>query len=223
MSDTSRKSSTSALKERPVNSDGIPAPDRSTYEEFLAWADEDTYAEWVDGEIIMSSPSNFKHQRICVFLTTLIESFAQERDLGLVVPAPFQMRLPNSGREPDLIFVQTDRLHLVELERSYIDGPGDIVIEVVSPESRERDLVTKFAVYAEGGVPEYWIINAIDNEAHFYRLNDAGNYVEMGLDSNGRFYSPALPGFWLNPSWLWQQPLPKARHILRLIENQPVS
>lgn len=220
MSDASRKVSASALKERSINSDGVLAPDNPTYEQFLDWADEDTYAEWVNGEIVMSSPSNYKHQRICNFLNHIMDLLAQDRDLGLVIPAPFQMRLPNSGREPDLIFVQTARLHLTDLERSYINGPADIAIEIVSPESVERDLVTKFAEYATGGVPEYWVINAVTDEAHFYRLNETGSYVEMGLDPNGRYYSPGLPGFWLNPAWLWQNPLPKPKHILRLIEGE---
>jgi hypothetical protein len=47
MSDTNLKASANALKERPVNSDGVPAPNHPTYEQFLDWADEDTYAEWV--------------------------------------------------------------------------------------------------------------------------------------------------------------------------------
>jgi Uma2 family endonuclease len=219
MSDTSRKSSASALKERPVNSDGIPAPANPTYEEFLGWADEDTYAEWVNGKIIALDLPTLRHQRICSFLSSLMNTYSDEYDLGFVIPAPFQMKLVNSGLLPDLIFVSSGRSHLLRPDAIYLDGPADIAVEVVSPESIERDVVTKFAEYATGGVPEYWIINAVSDEAHFYRLNETGNYVEMGFDSNGRYYPAGLPGFWLNPTWLWQNPLPKPKHILRLIEG----
>ncbi|MFN3476758.1 MAG: Uma2 family endonuclease [Candidatus Methylomirabilales bacterium] len=77
-----------------------------TYEEFLAWCDEDTWAEWVEGEVVMVSPASNRHQDLASFLTTVLRVFTEVHHLGMIRPAPFQMKtgaeLP--GREPDLLF-----------------------------------------------------------------------------------------------------------------------
>src|SRR5574341_394487 len=83
-----------------------------TYEEFLAWCDEDTWAEWVNGEVVMVSPASRRHQRLSGFLYKLMDTFAELRGLGEIIPAPFQMKtgpdLP--GREADLLFVAREHL-----------------------------------------------------------------------------------------------------------------
>jgi Uma2 family endonuclease len=56
-------------------------PKKLSYEEFQAWADEDTLAEWVDGEVVMTSPAARKHQEIVVFLERLIGLYAEYRAL----------------------------------------------------------------------------------------------------------------------------------------------
>ena len=143
-------------------------PKKMTYEEFLAWADEDTLAEWVNGEVVMHSPASNEHQDISGFLGALLRLFVEERKLGIVRSAPFQMKLPGSGREPDLLFVAAR--HVDRLRRTYLDGPADLVVEVLSPESAGRDRGEKFYEYARGGVPEYWLIDPDAQWAEFYRL-----------------------------------------------------
>src|SRR5215204_682986 len=106
-----------------------------TYDEYLAWADEDTHAEWVDGEVIVFMPPVIRHQRLVVFLTTLLELYSRMRDLGEVLVAPTEMRLAmvRSAREPDILFVSHEHRDRVAERR--IDGPADLVIEVVSDDS----------------------------------------------------------------------------------------
>lgn len=94
---------------------------KMTYEEFLAWADEDTLAEWVDGEIIMLSPASDRHQDLARFLTSVLGIYVETHDLGVICPAPFQMKLEH-GRGPDLLFVA--REHLGRLRETYLDGPA---------------------------------------------------------------------------------------------------
>jgi len=72
---------TEALRRRLLDVLLSPAePPRMSYEEFLQWADEDTLAEWVDGEIIMTSPASKRHQDIADILTSVLRSFV-EHDL----------------------------------------------------------------------------------------------------------------------------------------------
>lgn len=185
-----------------------------TYEEFLDWADEDTYAEWVDGKVEMMSPASRKHQKLALYLGSLLSEF-EERGAGEVYIAPFQMRLTNvrRGREPDVIFVVTD--NLPNLKNNYMDGPADLAIEIVSPESVLRDRGAKYAEYEAGGVREYWIIDAEARRADFFVLDGEGRYQRASPDEGGRYESAVLPGFWVNVGWLWQSPLPSVRSVLR--------
>jgi Uma2 family endonuclease len=115
---------------------------RMTYEEFLAWTDEDTLAEWVDGEVVMSSPASLRHQAIAFFLNGVLDGCARPRQLGRVIAAPFQMRLEASGREPDVLFVAA--AHAERLKPTFLDGPADLAVEIVSPASAGRDRGDKF-------------------------------------------------------------------------------
>ena len=186
------------------------APPKMTYEEFLAWADEDTLAEWVDGEVIMGSPASRSHQDVADFLTSVLRSFVEERGLGLVLSAPFQVKLER-GLEPYLIFLA--QAHLNRLKESHVEGPPDLVVEIVSPESMERDRGERFYEYARGGVPEYWLIDPQAHWAEFYRLK--GSYYRPAFSGEeGVYRSEALPGFWLRVEWLWQAPLPQVEDVL---------
>ncbi len=99
-----------------------------TYEEFLAWADEDTLAEWVDGDVVMTSPASFEHQQIVDLLTSTMRPFVETHQLGVVLSAPFQMKVGERGREPDLLFLGNE--HRDRLKPTYLDGPADLVVEV---------------------------------------------------------------------------------------------
>lgn len=136
----------------------LPAQGTS-YAEFLDWCDEDTRAEWVDGEVIIESPASLVHQTLVGFLLSILRTYAEQRELDQVIAAPFQMKtgpeLP--GREPDLLFVT--RENLSRLEGVYLDGPADLAIEVVTSGSRLRDRGEKLAEYEMGGVREYWVLD----------------------------------------------------------------
>ncbi len=186
-------------------------PRKMTYEEFLAWADEDTLAEWVDGKVVMYSPASDRHQDISGFLESVLRSFVEVRQLGIVRSAPFQMKLEH-GREPDLLFVAQE--HLERLKETYLDGPADLVVEIVSPESVGRDRGEKFYEYARGGVPEYWLIDPQMEWAEFYRLEE-GRYRVAFSGKEGEYHALVLPGFWLRVEWLWQEPLPHVLDVLR--------
>lgn len=188
-------------------------PARMSYEEFLAWADEDTLAEWVDGEVIMTSPASIPHQDLAGFLGSVLRTFVEQRDLGVALVAPFQMKLEGSGREPDLIFLARD--HLDRLRRTYLAGPADLAVEIISPESVGRDRGDKFYEYEQAGIPEYWLLDPQARRAEFYQLDAAGVYQLTAPDQEGIYRSAVVPGFWLRVSWLWQQPLPRVLDVLR--------
>ncbi|MGE3913494.1 MAG: Uma2 family endonuclease [Chloroflexota bacterium] len=204
-----------ALVDRRLAPDYVPPPPAPvSWEAFLAWLDEDTRAEWVDGAIIEMSPASEDHQDDSLFLATLLLLHIQAHRLGRIFHAPFVMRLPNrpSGREPDLLFVRAEHTH--RIRRSYVDGPADLVVEIVSPESVERDYREKLAEYEAAGIPEYWIIDPLQGAAHFYQLDGRGKYQAIQPDADGVYTSREVPGFRLRVSWLWQRPLPTIHEAL---------
>lgn len=187
-----------------------PPAGKMTYEEFLDWADEDTLAEWVDGEVVMVSPASRQHQDVADFLTSVLRTFVESRQLGVVLSAPFQMKLEH-GREPDLLFIASD--HLDRLRDTYLDGPADLVVEIASPESVGRDRGDKFYEYEAGGVPEYWLIDPQREWAEFYRL-EGGRYRLAFEGRDGEYRAQVLLDFWLRVEWLWPEPLPAVEDVL---------
>jgi Uma2 family endonuclease len=125
------------------------------------------------------------------------------------------MKLEN-GREPDVMFVRSENLG--RLHETYLDGPADLVIEIVSSESVGRDRGDKFYEYAEGGVPEYWLIDPQRQRVDFYRLVE-GEYIPLLTGKEGKYESQVIPGFWLYVEWLWQDPLPSPRQTLIEIQS----
>jgi len=186
-----------------------------SYEDFLAWCDEDTWAEWVDGDVIMVSPASKRHQSIGSFLESLLRLYVESRNLGEVLRAPFQMKLGEDmpGREPDLLYIASS--HLDRLKNTYLDGPADMVIEIISEESIGRDRGEKFVEYEAAGVSEYWLIDPIREQAEFYRIGTDNHYHPVMPDDEGIYHSETVEGFWLRISWLWQDPLPTVLEVCR--------
>jgi len=184
------------------------APPKMTYGEFLDWADEDTHAEWVDGEVVFMSPVSDAHQEISGFLLRVISEFVEVHQLGKVRYESFQMKLVTTprGREPDILFIGNEHLSL--LKPNYLDGPADLAVEIVSPDSIDRDRVKKFAEYQGGGVREYWLIDPLMRDAGFFLLDDKGRYQSVPTDVDGIYHSTVLEGLWLKTDWLWQSPSP---------------
>jgi Uma2 family endonuclease len=191
-----------------------PPPAPASWDDFLAWLDEDVRAEWVDGAIVEMSPASAVHQWILGFLYRLLMEVVDRDRGGAVFVAPFLMRLPRrpSGREPDLMFVSAEHAH--RIRPTYVDGPADLVVEIVSPVSAERDYHEKLAEYEAAGVLEYWIIDPLQRAALFYQLDDTGRYQQVPATEDGIYTSRTVPGFQLRVSWLWQRPLPTIHEAL---------
>jgi Uma2 family endonuclease len=185
-----------------------PPPAPVSWEEFLAWANEDTHAEWVAGEIIEMPPSNIEDLDTSSFLLAFLLLYIQRRGLGRVFQAGALVKLAQkpSGREPDLVFVK--REHADRIKPTFVDGPADLVVEIVSPDSVTRDYNEKLPEYEAAGIPEYWIINPRRQDARFYQLGEDGRYHLGPVDVDGIYRSRVVDGFRLRVSWLWQRPMP---------------
>jgi Uma2 family endonuclease len=196
-----------------------------SYEEWLAWPGSQRHSEWAYGEAIVIMPGAYLHARLTTFLTTLLRIFVRRRDLGEVLVAPMEMRLtdPDVAREPDVLFIAKGRLHLID--RTRLNGPADLAIEITSDDSVGRDRGLKFDEYQRAGVREYWVADPRTGRQRFdaWILGTDGKYVSALPADDGRYFSTVLPGFWLKPEWLWEDPLPDEtvllEEILRSIGN----
>jgi Uma2 family endonuclease len=189
------------------NPDQLLLPAMS-FEEFLAWAKDDLRAEWVEGKVFLMSPPSSRHQDIVIFLSSFLHFYVFLRKLGRVMHAPFLMRLhqPPSGREPDILFIAQANVNRITAQ--YLDGPADLAVEVISPESISRDRGEKFYEYEMAGVREYWLIDPQRQQAEFYQLDEQGRYkLVLGGDA-GEYVSLVIPGLTIDVGWLWQDPLP---------------
>jgi len=167
------------------------------------------HCEWIDGVVIRVSPSELAHNTLIACFTVLLGAYLELRPVGRMVTQPFVMRnpaFPNRRREPDVFVVLNGNPHA--LKNTFMDGPADLVIEIVSEDSIERDHGEKFEEYEKGGVPEYWIIDPLHREARFYRQDESGRYLRQNEDAAGIYRTPALPGLQLDVSLLWRTPLP---------------
>ncbi|MBC8161051.1 MAG: Uma2 family endonuclease [Roseiflexaceae bacterium] len=146
------------------------------------------YLEFTDGVIeALPMPTRY-HQAIIAFLYELIVALVRPRG-GKVFFSPLRLQIrPGKYREPDLLVLLDARDP--RNQNAFWLG-ADLVMEVVSADNPERDLVTKRADYAEAGIPEYWIVNPIDQRATVLTLID-GAYQEHGSFGRGEQASSRL-------------------------------
>jgi Uma2 family endonuclease len=190
-------------------------PKPISYRQYLATEPEGAHTEWVNGEIIQMAPISDEHQDVGGFLLTLLRTFVTQKSLGFVRHEPFQMKtapdLP--GRSPDIFFVA--KANKKRIKKTHLQGPADLVVEIISPESIGRDRGDKFYEYEKGGVREYWLIDPQRKQAEFYARGSDGIYRLMPTGKDSTFHSKVLGGFWIKTDWLWQHPLPSEWSIFK--------
>ncbi|MHB8628038.1 MAG: Uma2 family endonuclease [Aggregatilineales bacterium] len=195
-----------------------PTSDKINFEAFLHLYDGQ-YAELVDGEVIVLMPPSTAHQILVNWLSTLIFLYLGYRPVGTVLHAPYPMKILGRahGREPDILFVST--AHEDRIKDNHLDGPADLVVEVVSPESDERDHGTKFTEYEAAGIPEYWLIDLIRHELLAYALGSDKRYHAVWPDAKGDIHSITITDFRLHVAMLWQDPSPNGMQIIEYVQK----
>jgi len=144
--------------------------------------------ELTDGVLEVLPWPTDRHQRILRFLLFTLTAFLHPRG-GDVMFAALRVQIrPGKYREPDLLaFLDAADPRIGD---AFWRG-ADLVMEIVSPDNPERDLVVKRTDYAEGGIPEYWIVNPLDTTITVLRLTAAG-YTEHGIFGRGTTATSAL-------------------------------
>lgn len=168
----------------------LTARPRKTVDDLRALPDE-TRAELIGGEIYVT-PAPFRdHQEVVENLHLLLATYVRARDLGRVHLPPMDVYLPSGDVvQPDLIYVSKARS---AIRQDWIRGVPDLLVEVVSTSHPERDRIVKRALYAENGVPAYWILDPQERSVEVLRL-EKETYAPAGfLAGTGTFFAPTFP------------------------------
>ena len=164
--------------------------------------DDNLRYEVIDGELFMTPAPSWQHQSSLMRLSFLIYGWVSARNLGSVVQAPVGVVLDEeNGVQPDLVFIARERFHIIS-ERG-VEGPPDLLVEVLSPSTEARDRGVKMRRYAAAGIPHYWLLNPRARALEAYVLGENG-YEPAGIHGPGSIFRPALfPGLEIPIETLW--------------------
>jgi len=168
-----------------------------TYRDYEALPDDGKRYEVIEGELYVSPSPTPRHQFILRNIQwRFLEAF-QATGKGEVLFAPIDVVLDEGNVvQPDIVFIRTERAGIIGPKN--IQGAPDLVIEILSPNTRRTDTQVKFALYARFNVLHYWIVDPDSERVETFRLQD-GAYRSAGACSSPETMAPEdFPGLTLD-------------------------
>lgn len=157
----------------------ITIPRKMTLEEYLTYDDgTDQRYELDEGYLILMPPATGRHEVIAGLLLTYFSQAIQHQGLDLYASAngvEFLTR-PQQPRKPDVCLISRQQTEQIWLVSAILSTPPVLAVEVVSPESVKRDYQIKLREYAQAGVPEYWIVDPLQEKVTVLLLRN-GDYL----------------------------------------------
>ncbi|NMB13383.1 MAG: Uma2 family endonuclease [Firmicutes bacterium] len=191
------------MAEQPTH----PRQGEYTYEDYLQLPEEPGYRfEILQGFLVREPSPSVCHQRILRELVRQLLSFFDDFDpAGELFFAPLDLTLTRSNvLQPDILFVSGNRQEIILQGR--IDGPCDLVVEILSPTTQSRDRIYKTEIYCQAGIPHYWIVDPEENTLEAFVLK-ADTYALIATGKPGeRFCHPDFPGMELDMDRVFHQP-----------------
>ncbi|THF73767.1 Uma2 family endonuclease [Cohnella fermenti] len=162
-----------------------------TYEMYANMVDDEKRYEISDGVLELMSPSpTFTHQSITGVLHYILTTSC--RNDYIIVASPIDVILSDTEvRQPDLVIIHRSRMSIIS--NRGINGAPDLVVEVTSEHSRRRDKVKKRVVYAQYGVPEYWIVDLSNLTLEQYVLDGTRYELTEVYSGDDTIHSQTMP------------------------------
>jgi Uma2 family endonuclease len=159
-----------------------PAQGEWTYEDYLRLPDDGRRYEVLRGVLYRVPTRRFEHQVAITGLFRTIGRFVEDLDLGVCLTA-FDVVLGEIATpvQPDFLFLRKGREP--RPDACCFEGSPDLIVEVLAPETARYDRELKFAIYEEAGVPEYWLVDPMEQTLVNYGLDASGRFVELDCES----------------------------------------
>ena len=162
-----------------------------TYTDYLLLPEGDR-RELIEGDFYMVPSPSFRHQSISRDISTPLWDYVRTNGLGVVVWAPMDVGLTQeSVVQPDILFISNERREIIT--DNNISGAPDLVVEILSPSTADRDRELKLRLYARHGVREYWIVDPDERTVQVMSLG-TGGYDAARTYMSGQLSSSLLPG-----------------------------
>lgn len=182
---------------------------RLTYDDLVAMFPEGDRLrrELIDGELFVTPSPVARHQRIVLRLAVSIGVHLEAHpDQGEAFTAPFDVVMtPHDVVEPDLLVVLGDQREI--LTAKHIHGAPALVIEILSPGTRERDQTLKRQLFDREGVREYWMVDPDRNRVIVHRRAADGSFplaTTLEAGTGDMLSTPLLPGWGLSLDQLFR-------------------
>lgn len=145
-----------------------------TYHDYLKANNE--IFEIVDGERKNMTPApSYEHQDIQSTIVRILINYIFDNKLGKLLFAPIDVILDNKNVvQPDILFLSNEKRNLIQ--KRGIFGAPDLVIEIISPSSRYRDIFEKKELYEKFGVKEYWLVDYYMKNIEILVLDENNKY-----------------------------------------------
>jgi len=164
-----------------------------TYKDYKSLPESETKRyELIEGELIMVPSPFIYHQRVSGKIEFLLRGFVEKNKLGEVFYAPCDVHLGDNVVQPDILFVSKEHSYIIIKEE--IKGAPDLVIEILSPATAERDRTFKKVLYARYGVQEYWIVDPEKKTIEVLTLKKEGYETYSTYKMQETLNSPLLSG-----------------------------
>ena len=165
-----------------------------TYDDFVLFPDDGKRHELIDGEHYVTPSPNMRHQQISMNLTLMIGGWLEAHPLGRLFYAPFDVVFSKFDVvEPDVLYVSNERSNV--LTAPNVQGAPDLVIEIGSPSTRQRDETVKRRLYERSDVSEYWIVDPDIEVVRVYRRSgdSFARPVELSREAGDVLTTDLLP------------------------------
>jgi Uma2 family endonuclease len=158
-----------------------------TWQDVQQLPDDGHRHEAIEGELYVTPAPSFRHQRISQRLEQALLELLEKPGHGIVVHAPIGVEFPDTGEgvQPDIVFVSAARRHIIT--QPDIQGPPDLVIEILSPTTAHRDRGIKRKLYERQGVGQYWIVVPDAREVEVWTFGGASGTGATGEPALERF------------------------------------
>jgi Uma2 family endonuclease len=163
-----------------------------TIREFRLLPEDGRRWELVDGDFLVTPAPSTTHQKVSRMLQYQLMTQLELTGLAEVMDAPVDVVFDEFNVvEPDLVIVSSARSEIIK-ERA-VEGVPDVLVEILSPSSGDRDRYLKFRLYERFGVREYWIVDPMHGFLEAYRLAESGYQLRERHDCASTLRCPDFP------------------------------